>query len=129
MTNLQKDEFQVRAAKLRQRHEAVLTKSGIKHKDGKVIADLKPPKLLSAVPWRFLVVTAVLYLFAKIVVVSFMPQEDYDAALAKLKGGRVIERIGAALMTPDRVSTWLAGQALKMSEPSAVTPPEEAPAE
>jgi hypothetical protein len=52
-----------------------------------------------------------------------LPEETYMSRLAELKQGTAIERVGAALMTPDPLTRWL-GEAWRQAFHSDSTPSE-----
>lgn len=75
--------------------------------DGLIV--LKPRRQRRAIPWRGLLYLVLGFAFFKAAVFAHLGGVTYEARVAQLADGRVIEQAGAAVMQPDPLTRWMAG--------------------
>jgi len=80
---------------------------------GKVRSDglivFKPRRRRATIPVRGLIYLVVGFVFFKAVVLAHLGGVTYEARVAQLAEGHLIERAGAAIMQQDPLSRWMAG--------------------
>ncbi|MDZ7708752.1 MAG: hypothetical protein U5K36_00505 [Roseovarius sp.] len=75
--------------------------------DGLIV--FKPRRQRRAIPWRGLLYLVLGFVFFKAVVLAHLGGVTYEARIAQLAGGHVLEQAGAVVMQPDALTRWMAG--------------------
>jgi hypothetical protein len=90
-------------------HHARLTSGyvGKVRKDGLIV--FQPRRRRRVLPLRGLIHLALGFVFFKAVVLAHLGGVAYEARVAQLADGHLIEQAGAAIMRPDPLSRWMAG--------------------
>lgn len=80
---------------------------------GKVRSDglivFKPRRRRPTIPVRGLTYLVLGFIFFKAVVLAHLGGVTYEARVAQLAEGHLLEQAGAAIMRPDPLSRWMAG--------------------
>ncbi len=75
--------------------------------DGLIV--FAPRRRRRMIPLRGILYLLLGFLFFKAVVLAHLGGDTYEARIARLAEGHVLERAGATIMQPDALTRWVAG--------------------
>ncbi len=107
MSDAQMHEFDQRLQRIDRRHQLLARGFALSvSKDGLIVA--RPQRDSRRFPWRGLLMVLVAVLGFKAMLYAQIGAEDYNARIATLSAGSVVEQIGAYAMAADPFTVWLA---------------------